>query len=166
MSEWFVRIAGSILGPYDAAELSNMARTGRLGPLDQVSKSRNGKWVEAHYVQGLVFEEAEADLPLSIESEVKYSPSRKQYDKKRFRGRYECGRVELGPTLLHVGLIMNGNGDAHIALFMEDQEEREKVGMVLGRTEWRRFLEIIDEAKSVIAHMKSEGQIDDLEIFG
>ena len=122
MSEWFVRIAGSILGPYDAAELSNMARTGRLGPLDEVSKSRNGKWVEAHYVQGLVFEEAEADLPLSIESEIKNSPSRKQYDKKRFRGRYECGRVELGPTLLDVGLMMKGNGDAHIALFMEDQE--------------------------------------------
>jgi rRNA maturation protein Nop10 len=50
----FVRIAGDVQGPYDAAKVKQLAVAGRLRRDDELSQDRQ-KWTQARNVKGLVF---------------------------------------------------------------------------------------------------------------
>jgi hypothetical protein len=169
MAQWFARIAGSIIGPFTSSELIDMAKAGRVGPLDEVSKSREGGWVEAAKIKGLEFKDVILDddlLSMPDESSASIPAPLPKVDKKRFKGRYECGRLEVVNCLLDMQVHVSGNGDAFVGIFAENDDERQSVSIAMGRTEWRKFLEMVDEAKNIIGHMKELGQIDDLQIFG
>ena len=51
---FFVRIAGNVQGPFDAAKLKQLAVAGRISRDDEVSRDRQN-WIPAREVKGLVF---------------------------------------------------------------------------------------------------------------
>lgn len=51
---FFVRIAGDVHGPFDAAKVKQLAVAGRICRDDELSRDRN-KWTHARNVKGLVF---------------------------------------------------------------------------------------------------------------
>jgi len=51
--EWFVQRDGQNFGPFSSAQLKQMTTTGRLLPVDLVTKGEDGRWVPASQIKGL-----------------------------------------------------------------------------------------------------------------
>jgi hypothetical protein len=51
--EWFVQRDGQNFGPFSSAQLKQMTTSGRLLPVDLVTKGEDGRWVPASQIKGL-----------------------------------------------------------------------------------------------------------------
>jgi hypothetical protein len=52
--QWWVQVRGQAYGPYSMDQLASFASEGRIRPSTQVSNRRDGNWVEARRVIGLI----------------------------------------------------------------------------------------------------------------
>lgn len=52
--QWWVQVRGQAYGPYSMEQLSTFVAEGRVRPATQVSNARDGAWIEARKVIGLM----------------------------------------------------------------------------------------------------------------
>jgi len=51
---WWVQVRGQAYGPYSMAQMAAFVEEGRIRPATQVSTARDGEWVEARKIDGLM----------------------------------------------------------------------------------------------------------------
>jgi hypothetical protein len=78
-TEWYCRLMGTELGPFNSKQLLEMARSHQLMPDDSVKKEADGAWVGAHRVKGLFDDPASSTIIMaSLPPEVQQALDSKQ----------------------------------------------------------------------------------------
>ena len=62
MSNWFLKVNGEILGPFNSTQIRRMAESGEVTPFSLIRKGREGTWSPASRVDGLRFSESDTTV--------------------------------------------------------------------------------------------------------
>lgn len=78
-TQWYCRLMGTELGPFNSKQLLEMARSHQLMPDDSVKKEADGTWVAAHRVKGLFDDPSSSTIIMaSLPPDVQQALERKQ----------------------------------------------------------------------------------------